>query len=79
MKRMRKWLVRVVGTSSLLALGIAPTLADGVTLPDLGINASDYTSGMAAKVGPWIAGGLALAVVILAVVLGWRKFKSTAK
>jgi hypothetical protein len=34
---------------------------------------------MAGKVGPWIAGGLALAVVILAVILGWRKFKSAAK
>jgi hypothetical protein len=50
-----------------------------VTLPDLGINASDYTSGMATSVGPWIAGGLGLAVVILAVILGWRKFKTVAR
>jgi hypothetical protein len=50
-----------------------------VTLPDLGVNASDYTTGMASSVGPWIAGGLGLGVVILAVILGWRKFKTVAR
>jgi hypothetical protein len=78
MKGMRKWVVRMTGVSSVLALGSA-ALADAVALPDLGITATDYTTGMAAKVGPWIAGGLALAVVILAVLRGWRKFKSAAK
>jgi hypothetical protein len=76
---MRKWVVRTIGVSSVLALGAIPALAQTEPLPDLGINASDYTSGMAGKVGPWIAGGLALGVVILAVILGWRKFKSAAK
>ena len=62
-----------------MAVGLARPAHAQVTLPDLGIQASDYTSGMATSVGPWIAGGLGLAVVILAVVLGWRKFKTVAR
>jgi hypothetical protein len=61
------------------AVGLARPAHAQVTLPDLGIQASDYTSGMATSVGPWIAGGLGLAVVILAVILGWRKFKTVAR
>ena len=62
-----------------MSVGLASHAQAQVTLPDLGVNATDYTSGMASSVGPWIAGGLGLGVVILAVILGWRKLKSVAQ
>ena len=62
-----------------MAVGFANHANAQVSLPDLGVNASDYTTGMASSVGPWIAGGLGLGVVILAVILGWRKLKSVAQ
>jgi hypothetical protein len=47
-------------------------------LPSLGINANEWTAGCASAVGPWIAGGLGLGVVVVAVLVGWAKLRQIA-
>jgi hypothetical protein len=48
-------------------------------LPSLGINPNEWTAGCASAVGPWIAGGIGLGVVIVAVLVGWAKLRQVAE
>jgi hypothetical protein len=41
-------------------------------LPDIHINANEWTNGLTSVLGPWIAGGLGLAAALLAILIGWN-------
>jgi hypothetical protein len=50
-----------------------------ITLPDLGVTATDFVTAISTPLGSWVAGGLSIGVAVLAIAVGYRKLRSFAK
>jgi hypothetical protein len=56
-----------------------PNILGALTLPDLGVTASDFATAISSPLGGWVGGGLGIGAALVAVLIGWRCFRKVAK